>query len=57
MTIRNERANNSQLKLRLPEDIKIAIQNKAKREGLSLNAAIVQRLVWSVEEDLKNGQQ
>ncbi|HGE8281631.1 MULTISPECIES: Arc family DNA-binding protein [Serratia] len=49
--------NNAQLKLRLPEEVKNLIQQKAQREGLSMNAAIVQRLVWSLDEDRKNGQQ
>ena len=48
--------NNAQLKLRLPEEVKNLIQQK-RREGLSMNAAIVQRLVWSLDEDRKNGQQ
>ncbi|WP_276972150.1 Arc family DNA-binding protein [Tatumella ptyseos] len=37
--------------LRLPERVKKAIQQKAEDEGLSLNAAIVQRLVWSLKND------
>lgn len=47
--------NNAQIKLRLPEEVKNKIQQKAIREGLSLNSAIVQRLVWSLDEDQKNG--
>lgn len=37
--------------LRLPERVKKAIHEKAAEEGLSLNAAIVQRLVWSLKND------
>jgi predicted HicB family RNase H-like nuclease len=53
----DRKQSNSQFKLRLPDDLKNALQIKAKREGLSLNAAIVQRLVWSIDEDGKHGQQ
>lgn len=55
--MQSAKSNNTQMKIRLPADVKQAIQAKAKREGLSLNSAIVQRLVWSIDEDVKNGQQ
>ncbi|NEN67984.1 Arc family DNA-binding protein [Escherichia coli] len=42
-----------QFSLRLPERVKNAVQEKAEEEGLSLNAAIVQRLVWSLKNDEK----
>jgi len=42
-----------QFSLRLPERVKKAVQEKAEEEGLSLNAAIVQRLVWSLKNDEK----
>ncbi|RAW93955.1 MULTISPECIES: Arc family DNA-binding protein [unclassified Photorhabdus] len=37
--------------LRMPERVKSAIQQKASEEGLSLNSAIIQRLVWSLKND------
>lgn len=39
------------LTLRLPKDVKVAVEEKAKKEGLSLNSAIIQRLVWSINND------
>lgn len=40
--------------LRIPENIKLAIKSKADKEGLSINAAIIQRLVKSLQGDEKN---
>ncbi|MEY0256128.1 Arc family DNA-binding protein [Morganella morganii] len=37
--------------LRLPKRIKERLEQKAKEEGLSLNSAIIQRLVWSLNDD------
>jgi predicted HicB family RNase H-like nuclease len=37
--------------LRLPTRIKEAVQKKAAEEGLSINSAIIQRLVWSLQND------
>ncbi|HCT5880586.1 TPA: Arc family DNA-binding protein [Morganella morganii] len=39
------------LTLRLPKNVKVAVEEKAKKEGLSLNSAIIQRLVWSINND------
>lgn len=39
------------LTLRLPKNVKAAVEEKAKMEGLSLNSAIIQRLVWSINND------
>lgn len=39
------------LTLRLPKNVKVAVEEKAKKEGLSLNSAIIQRLVWSIDND------
>lgn len=55
--MQSEKLKTTQMKIRLPADVRQAIQEKAAREGLSLNSAIVQRLVWSIEKDRKNGQQ
>lgn len=44
-----------QFKLRMPEHVKAAIAKKADEEGLSINSAIVQRLVRSLkQEEMKN---
>lgn len=40
--------------LRIPENVKLAIKSKADKEGLSINAAIIQRLVQSLQGDEKN---
>lgn len=37
--------------LRMPSNLKKALKEKANKEGLSLNAAIIQRLVRSVQRD------
>ncbi|HGJ5920862.1 Arc family DNA-binding protein [Arsenophonus apicola] len=37
--------------LRLPKRVKDQVERKAKEEGLSLNSAIIQRLVWSINND------
>lgn len=39
--------------LRLPKGVKEQVERKAKEEGLSLNSAIIQRLVWSINYDKK----
>ncbi|EUD08377.1 Arc family DNA-binding protein [Providencia alcalifaciens] len=39
------------LTLRLPKNVKNAVEKKAREEGLSLNSAIIQRLVWSINND------
>lgn len=41
------------LTLRLPKGVKAQVERKAKEEGLSLNSAIIQRLVWSINFDKK----
>lgn len=40
--------------LRMPDNVKLAIKSKADKEGLSINAAILQRLVQSLQGDEKN---
>lgn len=37
--------------LRLPKQVKERLESRAKEEGLSLNSAIIQRLVWSLNND------
>lgn len=37
--------------LRLPKRVKDRLEQKAREEGLSLNSAIVQRLVWSLNDE------
>ncbi|HGJ5900075.1 Arc family DNA-binding protein [Arsenophonus apicola] len=37
--------------LRLPKRVKDQVERKAREEGLSLNSAIIQRLVWSIYND------
>ncbi|MDM3576494.1 Arc family DNA-binding protein [Proteus mirabilis] len=37
--------------LRMPKRIKDSLEKKAREEGLSLNSAILQRLVWSLKND------
>ncbi|WP_194857129.1 Arc family DNA-binding protein [Morganella morganii] len=37
--------------LRLPRQVKERLEQQAKEEGLSLNSAIIQRLVWSLNND------
>ncbi|EJD6109722.1 Arc family DNA-binding protein [Morganella morganii] len=37
--------------LRLPKRVKERLESRAKEEGLSLNSAIIQRLVWSLNND------
>ncbi|PHM54523.1 MULTISPECIES: Arc family DNA-binding protein [Xenorhabdus] len=39
--------------LRLPKRVKEHVMSKAKEEGLSLNSAIIQRLVWSINDEKK----
>ncbi len=39
------------LTLRVPEKVKEAVAFKAKEEGLSLNSALVQRIVWSLNNE------
>ncbi|MEX9651831.1 Arc family DNA-binding protein [Providencia rettgeri] len=39
------------LTLRVPKKIKEAVAFKAKEEGLSLNSALVQRIVWSLNNE------
>ncbi|MBC8951139.1 Arc family DNA-binding protein [Xenorhabdus sp. TS4] len=39
--------------LRLPKRVKEHVISKAKEEGLSLNSAIIQRLVWSINDEKK----
>ncbi|EMK0755597.1 MULTISPECIES: Arc family DNA-binding protein [Morganellaceae] len=37
--------------LRMPKRVKDSLEKKAREEGLSLNSAIIQRLVWSLNND------
>lgn len=37
--------------LRLPKRIKERLEKQARDEGLSLNSAIIQRLVWSLNNE------
>ncbi|WP_159262535.1 Arc family DNA-binding protein [Proteus mirabilis] len=37
--------------LRLPKGVKERLEKKAREEGLSLNSAIIQRLVWSLNNE------
>ncbi len=39
------------LTLRVPKKVKEAVAFKAKEEGLSLNSALVQRIVWSLNNE------
>lgn len=41
----------STFSLRIPTNLKKTLKAKASEEGLSLNAAIIQRLVKSVQRD------
>lgn len=44
-----EETNEAKFNLRLPRSLKDEIQKLAAEEGLSMNSAIVQRLVWSMK--------
>ena len=37
--------------LRIPKRVKERLEQQAKEEGLSLNSAIIQRLVWSLNNE------
>ncbi|MCG3470822.1 Arc family DNA-binding protein [Xenorhabdus bovienii] len=37
--------------LRLPKRVKDYVELKAREEGVSLNSAIIQRLVWSINNE------
>ncbi|WP_311751304.1 Arc family DNA-binding protein [Proteus terrae] len=39
------------LTLRVPKKVKEAVAFKAREEGLSLNSALVQRIVWSLNNE------
>ncbi|REF28677.1 Arc-like DNA binding dprotein [Xenorhabdus cabanillasii] len=39
--------------LRLPKRVKEHVESKAREEGLSINSTIIQRLVWSINDEKK----
>ncbi|OKP02621.1 Arc family DNA-binding protein [Xenorhabdus eapokensis] len=42
--------------LRLPKRVKAHVESKAREEGLSINAAIIQRLVWSINDEKRRNE-